>query len=349
MSKQTQSKPDKLHSQALNLLRFPLAIVIIAMHIFTDMPAGYNTDNFPIFSAAISFLRAFLQHQSVPIYFFISGFVFFLGLRTWDTDKWIKKIKNRKKTLLIPYLLWNSICFLLSILYHRDFTNLDIISFIKSITITPSNYPLWFLKDLMIVVLFTPLLWQLLKKGGKVVLFSFAALFLLKYFGVIKIYFPAQGLFFFSFGAYMSLNGKDMIAEFAKVSKFSTFCYLVIGIIAMYFYNTDPQVFKILKFALIIFGLFFAFNLSALLLKKGYCKVNNFLSSASFFMYVSHALVISTIQKILEIILHPVSDISWLVVYILNLVLTVALLLSAYYLMQKYLPKLLTLLTGKKG
>lgn len=349
MSQQTSSKPDNLHSQALNLLRFPLAIVIIAMHIFADMPAGYTPEDFPIFSAVNTFSKAFLQSQSVPIYFFISGFVFFLGLKTWDTNKWVKKIKNRKKTLLIPYLIWNSICFLLFILYHRDFTNLDIISFIKSITITPSNYPLWFLKDLMIVVLFTPLLWKLLKKSGKLVLFSFLILLLLKYFGVIKVYFPAQGLFFFSFGAYMSLNGKDMIAEFGKVSKLSALGYLIIGMVAMYFYNTDPQVFKILKFALILFGLFFAFNLSAWLLKKGYCKVNNFLSSASFFMYVSHALVISTIQKILEIIIHPASDISWSIVYILNLVLTVALLLSAYYLMQKYLPKLLTLLTGKKG
>ena len=147
----------------------------------------------------------------------------------------------------------------------------------------------------------------------------------------------------------MSLNGKNMITQFGKVSKFSTFGYLILGIVAMYFYNDEPQIFKILKFALIILGLFFAFNLSAWLLEKGYCKVNEFLSSASFFMYVSHALVISTMSKILVKILCPVSDISWLVVYILNLVLSTVLLLSAYYLMSKYLPKLLTVITGRKG
>lgn len=350
-----------LHSQALNLLRFPLAIVIIAMHIFADMPAGYNAAEFPIFSAVISFLRAFLHHQSVPIYFFISGFVFFLGLKTWDTSKWVNKIKNRKNSLLIPYLVWNCLCLLLLLSYHRDFSNLNLKSFLSCFwgyngEITgaepsnmPVNYPLWFLKDLMIIVVFTPLLYKLLKKSGKPVLLAFAIIWGLKYFHIIDFYIPAQGLFFFSFGAYMSLNGKNMITEFGKVSKLSTFGYIVFGMMAMYFYNTDPHTFKILKFVLIIFGLFFAFNLSTWLLEKGYCKVNEILSSASFFMYVSHALVISTISKILVKIICPVSDISWLLVYVLNLVLTTALLLSAYYFLSKYLPKLLTVLTGRKG
>ena len=353
--------PKNLDSQALNLLRFPLAIVIIAIHIFSDMPTGYNTSDFPIFSAVTSFLRAFLQFQSVPIYFFISGFVFFLGLKTWDTNKWINKIKNRKNSLFIPYLVWNGLCLLLLLVYYRDFTNLNLKNILScfygyngQITGTspssmPVNYPLWFLKDLMILVLFTPLLWKLLKKSGKVTLLSFAIIWCLKYFHVIDFYIPAQGLFFFSFGGYMSLNGKNMITEFGKVSKLSTYGYIILGILAMYFYNADPHIFKILNFALIILGLFFAFNLSAWLLEKGYCKVNEFLSQASFFMYVSHALIISTIFKILVKILRPVSDISWLAIYILDLALTTAILLSAYYLMSKYLPKLVTILTGRKS
>ncbi len=352
MPKQTTSQPDNLNSQVLNLLRFPLAIVIVAVHIFAEAPAEKEAVCFPIFNVIQSFIYGFLHYPSVAIYFFISGFVFFLGLRTWDTDKWIKKIKNRKKTLLIPYLLWNLICFLLFVLYYRDFTRLNIKEFLScfgSITTMPINYPLWFLKDLMIVVLFTPLLWKLLKKSGKLVLFSFAALMLLKNTGIIDFYVPAQALFFFSFGAYFSLNSKNMIADMSKVFKPSTIGYLILGFAAMYFYNTDKNIFITLKFPLIIFGLFFAFNLAAWLLKKGYCKVNEFLSSASFFMYVSHALVISTIFKVLVKIMCPVSDISWLIVYILNLVFTIALLLSTYYLMSKYLPKLLTLLTGKKS
>ena len=333
--------------KALSLLRFPLSIVIIAVHIFADTPA----ENLSIFNIVKSFIYTFLHYPSVAIYFFISGFVFFLGLKTYDTKVYIKKIKNRIKTLLIPYLIWNSICFLFFILYYRDFTKLNITNFLScfgSLTTMPINYPLWFLRDLMIIVLFTPLLYKVLKKNSKVALCVFAFLWVLKSYNVIEFYLPTQALFFFSFGAYFSLNGKNMITEFGKVSKLSTFGYIILGMMAMYFYNADPQIFKILKFVLIIFGLFFAFNLSAWLLEKGYCKVNDFLSSASVFMYVSHALVISTISKILVKIICPISDTSWLLVYMLNLVLTTVLLLSVYYFLSKYLPKLLTVLTGRK-
>ncbi len=350
-----------INSQQLSLLRFPLAVVIIAIHIFADKPAGYTAAGFPLFSAVKSFLSAFLSFQSVPVYFFISGFLFFFGLKTWNTAKWVNKIKNRKNTLLIPYLLWNCLCFLLFMTYYRDFANFNIKSFFSCFwgydgmitgappSTMPINYPLWFLKDLIIVVLLTPLLWYVLKKSGKFVLSFFAFLWFLKYFGVIDFYIPAQGLFFFSFGAYMSLNGKSITTEFGKFFKLSVYGYLILGIVSMCFYNVNPQIFKILKFALILFGLFFALNLSGWLLKNGYCKVNEFLSSASFFMYVSHALVISTISKMLIKIFSPASDLSWLVVYMLNLMLTVVLLLSAYHLISRFFPKALSLLTGRKG
>ena len=94
MPKQTTSQPDNLNSQVLNLLRFPLAIVIVAVHIFAEAPAEKEAVCFPIFNVIQSFIYGFLHYPSVAIYFFISGFVFFLGLRTWDTDKWIKKIKS---------------------------------------------------------------------------------------------------------------------------------------------------------------------------------------------------------------------------------------------------------------
>ena len=359
----TQKAPEQpIHSQALNLLRFPLAIVIVTVHIFEYQPNGYNAAEFPIFDFIKSFIEAFLHWQSTPIYYFISGFVFYIGLRNWDKNKWIKKIKNRKNSLLIPFLIWNTFyLFLLLTIKDMSFQELDFKSILTCYwrydgaltgvapTGMPINYPLWFLRDLMVTVLFTPLMYKLIKKNGKTVLSILAVLWLIKYFGVIKFYIPAQAFFFFYFGAYMSINGKDMIAEFGKHSKFTTLGFIVLGVLSMYFYNSNPAIFKALKALSILFGLFFAFNTAVWLLKKGYCKVNKFLSSTSFFIFVSHALVYPVVFKALKLLLMPSSDICWLIVFLTTAAATSLILVTVFYLMSRFTPKILDFITGRKG
>lgn len=358
MNKITPPDLQNSHSQALNLLRFPLAVVILIVHVFGRKPAGFSDSDLPIFNLVKSFIESFLHWQSVPIYFFISGFVFFIGLQKWDNGKWIKKLQNRKKSLLIPYIIWNTLSFLPLIINNTG--ELDIKSILScywayngeitgiSPTGMPINYPLWFLRDLMLIILFTPFLYRLLKKNGKIVLSLFAILWLFKYFTGIKFYIPTEAMFFFSFGAYMSINGKDMIAEFRKFSKISVFGFILLGLVSMCLYNSYPQIFKILKALLIIFGLFFAYNTSVYLLQKGYCKVNNFLSSASFFIYVSHTLVFYRVSALLTKLLSPDSDLSWLFLYIMNVVLTSLILVSVFYLMSRYTPKFLSIIAGRK-
>ena len=353
------ARVQSVHSQALNLLRFPLAIVIVTIHIFNVTPADAGEVSYPIFDFAKTFIRSFLHWQSVPIYFFISGFVFFIGLRTWDKGKWLKKLQNRKKSLFIPYLVWNTL-FLFLVLYSADNLNFDIKSLLScywrydgvmtgvASTDMPINVPLWFLRDLMLMVLISPVLYRMLKKQGKLLLVFFGVMWLVKYFGDFKIYMPAQALLFFSFGAYMSINGKDMIAEFGRYKKLSVIGYFALGILAMCFHSA-PVVYKIIKSMLIVVGLFFAFNTAVWLLKKGYCKSNEFLASSSFFIYVAHSLVYSNVATILNRLCPPESDISWLLSCLINVVLTTLILLSAYYLMLRYTPRLMGVMTGRKG
>ena len=355
-----QKPSQPIHSQALNLLRFPLAIVIVTVHIFSYQPDG-NTTEYPLFNFIKSFVEAFLHWQSVPVYYFISGFVFFIGLSTWNKNKWIKKIKNRKNSLLIPFLIWNTLFLLLTICIVgiKEFSIPSTLSCYwgydgvltggGEATGMPINYPLWFLRDLMVTVLFTPLMYKLLKKNGKIVLSLLATAWLMKYFGVIKFYIPAQAFFFFYFGAYMSINKKDMIAEFGKHSTFTTWGFIALGIAAMYFYNFNPAVFKALKVLSILFGLFFTFNTAVWLLKKGYCNGNKFLSSTSFFIFVSHALVYPLVFKILKLLLSPSSDICWLIVFLTTVAATSLILVTVFYLMSRFTPKILDFITGRKG
>lgn len=187
------SRHADLRSQSLDMLRFPLAVVVLIVHTIEQElivhGIGVDTDGMPILSAMKCFVMAFLTNQSVPVYFFISGFVFFLGGQL-TKQMYVQKMKNRFKSLFIPYIIWNIIALLsklavfllcLSFIFKNAYMKqLDVRmstflyelwdaskgmviepeilsappSQILTNEIFPADAPLWFVRDLMIVAIF---------------------------------------------------------------------------------------------------------------------------------------------------------------------------------------------------
>lgn len=133
--------------------------------------------------------------QSVPVYFFISGYVFFLNI-TLVKDVYIRKMRNRFKSLFIPYLIWNAAtilkilllalpCFAFLFNHQTTFADMDLslraifMSFWNACEgiipgklsdtgeIYPQDGPMWFVRDLIIIVLCTPLVNKMLNGGGQ--------------------------------------------------------------------------------------------------------------------------------------------------------------------------------------
>ena len=102
-----------IRSRALDLLRFPLAIVIVIVHIFmndgiTIQGNEYTWSEDSVVGIVINLVKSFLSVQSVPIYYFISGYVFYLGFKL-TKESYFKKLRNRSKSLFTPYILWNTL------------------------------------------------------------------------------------------------------------------------------------------------------------------------------------------------------------------------------------------------
>lgn len=366
-----------LHSQALDLLRFPLAVIVVLMHIMPLLGEPYNPQNYPLFDGLLKFIMAFLRQQSVPIYFFISGYVFFLGVE-FSKETYIRKLKNRVKTLLIPYLIWNTLaiisCFIgnsaalvrvpglfspnahgiLSAYWTYDGTLLATTAAPESVY--PINIPLWFLRNLMIVVVCTPIIHLLIKR------FKYLPVALLGCIWFMAVFFKAlnplsfcTSFFFFSWGAYMSINKKNMVSEFGRFFKSSMILYPCLGLACLLSAYIYPDAVPVIKHLNIVAGLLFAYNLAVWLLQKGYCRVNGFLASTSFFIYVSHWIMIEQINFVRYLLLRFILRISepayvWVqfVKSVLMLVLTIAVSLSVFWLMKRYAPGLLRVLTGRK-
>lgn len=213
----------------------------------------------------------------------------------------------------------------------------------------PINIPLWFIRDLMIVVLCAPMLYWMLKHTR----YYFVSLLGILWFASCYYYSErinmfATAFFFFGWGAYMSINKKDMLIEFGRFFKLSIILYPLLALLSMVTMNCYPEVSETMKNLNIFVGVFFAYNIASWLLKRNFCKVSPFLASSSFFIYLSHGLICGRLLKALFLYIKPSSDISVLMVYILAVILTLSILLLSFYMLKRYTPDLLKVLAGRK-
>lgn len=122
---------------------------------------------------------------AVPLFYVISGYLFFIKRPECFGDI-MPKIKKRCRTLLVPYLLANILTFLFYVVLNLitryvptfdsivNFKVLDTVvaegvwPTVKLVFIDPPiAFQLWFVRDLMVVVFFSPLIFLLLKWTSK--------------------------------------------------------------------------------------------------------------------------------------------------------------------------------------
>ena len=291
--------------QALDLLRFPLAVAIVAEHTF--MPSGIRIlgeasgwGDYPFFAELCRWFDALVRGNSVPIFFFISGYVFFLRAEMTRAT-YLRKFKSRIRTLLVPYLVWNTLAVLLLLFtLHSPFSRYlaqesrftpswpgflscywaydGSLAGIEAEGLYPLDISLWFLRDLMVVVLSTPLLYFVLKRARHYAVLALGILWLLEpfyasCFAVNRLGF-LTAFFFFSWGACLSVCRKDVLEEFGRFSKLSVAGYFLLGAACVLAGQDAPDAEALLKKLNILAGLLFACNASSWLVGRGFCKAS---------------------------------------------------------------------------
>lgn len=375
-----------LQSEALNLLRFPLALIVVLIHVFSVLPTTFNVDpNIPLslFDKFSIIISAFLRGISVPIYFFISGYVFFReGILT--KQLYVNKLKNRSKSLLAPYIIWNAVAVLLIVIKSApvfssflsysgttcDLSFSNILSCFweyngklspppSTVTnyedfIRPTPYPintaLWFLRDLMIVVLCTPVIFVAIKKIRIYFILLLSAIYIVTNYWIVDYHVTqlSTAFFFFSWGAYMSINKLNFLSIFDTVKKETAIFYVVNSIAYMLVTSRYPLLASTLKLINTFLAVVVSFNIASFLIVKKHLSSNVFLSSSSFFIYITHCLITARVTKVLFMTLKPNSDIQVLSVYLLTFVIVITFLLITFYLLRRFTPRLLKVIAGRK-
>lgn len=109
-----------LQFNVFDWLRFPLITGVVFIHCF-GKPFDYGAIDFAHLSG-MDFYNLFrvsisqvLTHVCVPAFYLISGYLFFIGLEEWTWNAYLNKLKKRSKSLLVPFLIWNTLCVLLAV------------------------------------------------------------------------------------------------------------------------------------------------------------------------------------------------------------------------------------------
>lgn len=208
---------DKYTSSKLLAISFLLKIIVVVSH-SANLVLNIRNESTVISGTLNSFIQNViakgLSSVAVPTLFIISGYLFFVNLKTSCNAEFTDKFKKRIKTLVVPYLFWSlfGILFyfiLQSIPYSKPFftkglvANFSLSKWLYTVFYLPVAAQLWFIRDLIVLVLFTPLFYKLLKFVSKLFLI---ACFLVWYFEVRLFLFSSGALFFFSMGSYMGVQ-----------------------------------------------------------------------------------------------------------------------------------------------
>ena len=106
------AEDNSILSKTISLLRFPLAFMVVWSHVsFTVNIDGLQKLAIFEHSGYAYFRTCSIEcfaSISVPLFFFISGFLFFYKTEWSKKEAYISKLRKRVKSLLVPYLFWIS-------------------------------------------------------------------------------------------------------------------------------------------------------------------------------------------------------------------------------------------------
>ena len=335
-------------SRKLKYLNWIFTIGIVIYHTYPAYKLNVVTtsamDNF--IAKLYLFFSDRLGYISLTFFFFISGFLLYNNTKTFKHA--LKKIRKRFCTLLIPFLLWNTIYSVLRVLSNKP----PLPEFLRHIYVyyflEPCIGPAWYLLALLLLLtLYIPLA---LTQKNKVV--SFVAFFsLATYFAAIKYtsfnaFFNPQTWWWYDvmlnylsvyfIGSFFGLNYPQIILDNKYDNiKFRWLGAALIVLSIVLFCTLHQRMFLVLFSVILLTGIW-------LLLKSNIFKKDlpKFLDAA-FFIYMMHRLILIFLDHAVSIILpsDSVSGITIVVINICSVLIIPVISCMTKAIMEKILPK----------
>jgi fucose 4-O-acetylase-like acetyltransferase len=349
---------EQLQSDTIKLVRFPLIVGVMLLHVSFELiiingQTFVNPLDYPVYDYYKFFFDKVLAVR-IPLYFFISGYLFFNRADSFTKSDYFKKLKRRKDTLMIPYVSWIVITIIVFGIQQTFFSQFSsgLNTPLKDWGLDDVYYafwggpllrPLWYIRDLFSIMVLSPILYWLIKKIKLIPVVIFTILW------IIYDLLPVPGislcgLAFFGFGAYFSITKKNFVRIFAPYSWYIYGLFLLLAICLFVLKGTDLEPY-FNRFMTPVGSICIILICSHLLYKK-VCKPSDTLANASFFIYVYHQLPTTVLLKLVVTYVPMHSSFMLITMHLICTTIIVGGGLLGYLFIRRYSPLLLKLLSG---
>lgn len=341
----------KEESDRIRIIKWMAIVMVVFLHAYTtevSFADGKNAAALPEWLLLLETgVSQVISRCGVPIFFLLSAVLLFRSNRSYG-----EVIRKKAKTLLVPYLIWNSFWIaVFAVLQSLSFTapyfsgsNTPILQCSVKEWLGlygigqeyPQCYPLWFMRDLMAVVLLFPLIKTAAKRHPNTVLCLGMALSILPF-----SFWGKAALAWFLIGAAVVQKGTLMIFDNYSVGWIGAI-YFVCAAAALFIEN------PIIRNISVLVGIVFWLRLSKeIYAREKLRQIFLRLSEWVFMIYVLHEMTLSSVRKLCFRLL-PAKPLFWFLEYLLIPIGVMAGCILAGIIFKKVLPKWYRIATGER-
>jgi hypothetical protein len=358
----------ELQSKTISFIRFPLIVLIVYIHNQgMGTPLGEVSISWANFSGidAYNLLRLVITEviarAAVPAFFILSGYLFFFGKTSFSRETWLTALKKRFWTLFVPFVLWNIIAACLARIANTSI-NLNVVSiFLNNCNPSgwtdffgkqhnfyfPLNVPLWYIRDLIILCIVSPLIFCSIKYVPKV-------------FGVFLFFLAVTGynfdfaginynsLVFFGIGAYFGIYQINILSFGQRYKLPFLISTIVLGVLFVYLRSVRGTLFWI-NYPFFICFFFSLLVLIATNLGRGSIRLHPLLVKSVFFVFALHNMPYFMALPLPWLKIFPSSTLVFVCAYLLTPIIKISLCLLLYIILDKVSPKINGLLSGNRS
>mgnify|MGYP000846530937 FL=1 len=214
---------DQRLSEVVRALRFPLIVLVVFAHValrssfFIELPWAIPSDHYTWYLYISRIGSYVLAYLTVPMFFLFSGYYMFTKPKNWwSRDVYSQEMKKRWTTLVVPYLIWCTLPLLTdqllllskggSLPWNSLSSSLSRLAY--TYVSGPENYPLWYVRDLILMTLLAPIVDWTSRRAPWLILVFFVV-YVLGYFPPLL---PSpKAIIYFSLGAILGARRVNIL------------------------------------------------------------------------------------------------------------------------------------------
>lgn len=354
-------------SRTINFARISLIVGLVFLHYewFPNARISPFRGLDPTQNQVATFLQSFVLFfffSVVPLLSMISGWLFFSFLVDPATAL-LSRIRRRFASLYLPLVFWNTLFLAVLLLLflaapgHRllaemniDFASagaMDYLNALFGITAHPIGFQFWFVRDLFVTVLVSPLLWLALTRAPWVGAVILGAAWLSGH--DLWIFFRTDVVFFFYLGGWIRLRGWPVEIDGRAALIFLALYVLLCALrtLAPYFVGDgNPYVLQVMTRGMRLVGVLACWGLFQRIALTPLGGVVARFGGFAFFLHAAHYPLIAEVKLILWNVL-PAETQPWMLAhYVASVAVTVTIGVGFGVLLTRLAPKAFALLNG---